>query len=490
MKNLYPIKLTQLLFASLLLLLAGLWVLVGQAEAETAVTHNAAALPTTTVQMLKDINPGGADSYPDDFFSINGILYFSGFDDAHGLELWRSDGTEAGTYMVKDINPGAGHSVPTEMLAYSGYSNESDFYFLAKTDDVHSYQIWKSDGTAAGTVQAMAYVDDPRSLAVVGDTLYFFANDPLYGQELWANNGTYSGSWLVQDINPGPANSYVTQYPVALGDKLLFIAYDGAHGIEPWISDGAIAGTQLVKDIHPDPSFAGASGYFVKWGGLAYFNGNDNLFGGELWQTDGTSAGTVRVAAVSSSIGMPVDILGVFNGQLYFLGSRPARLWATDGTESGTHMVHDFGPQVDYGNSLGAATPFNNGFCFTYIGSRLDTGSFVELWCSDGQTAEHLDIIPTNDEEIQSVPVVLGNTLYFTLEDNTHGLELWQSDGTVAGSQLVQDINPSPYMDSSPQELMVVGDHLFFSADDGVNGRELWLLTEQTESVYLPMIIR
>jgi hypothetical protein len=54
----------------------------------------------------------------------------------------------------------------------------------------------------------------------------------------------------------------------------------------------------------------------------------------------------------------------------------------------------------------------------------------------------------------------------------------------------VQDINPSPYADSSPQELMVVGDHLFFSADDGVNGRELWLLTEQTESVYLPMIIR
>lgn len=472
-------------------------VLIGgrQVGGATAVAPQpAAALFTTTVQMLKDIMPGGTGSDPYDFFSINGILYFSAFDDAHGFELWRSDGTPDGTYMVADINPGPDHSSPADMVAYDGYFNDSDFYFLAQTDSSQPPQIWKSDGTAAGTVQAMAPVDDPRSLTVVGDTLYFFANDALYGRELWANNGTYSGSWLVEDINPGPDSSYVTQNPVALGNKLLFVAYDSAHGIELWTSDGTIAGTQMVKDIHPDPSSIGALGNFVVWGGLAYFSGNDNLFGGELWQTDGTSAGTVRVTAVSSNIGIPVDILGVSGGLLYFLGNGPARLWVTDGTESGTRMVHDFGSQVSYGNSFEAATPFNNGFCFTYIGSRLDTGSFLELWCSDGQTAVHLDIIPTNDEEVQSEPVVLGNTLYFALKDDTHGFELWQSDGTVAGSQLVQDINPSPYTDSSPQELTVMGNHLFFKADDGTHGRELWLLTAQTPqsswSVYLPFIIR
>lgn len=473
------------------LMVIGVLVLGRQVGGATAVTtHPPATSPAVTVQMIKDIVPGGSGSYPDDLFSVNGILYFSAFDAAHGFELWRSDGTPAGTYMVADINPGPDHSLPADMVAYGGYSNDSDFYFLARTNSSQLHQIWKSDGTAAGTVQAMATVDDPRSLTVVGDTLYFYANDPLYGQELWANNGTYSGSWLVQDINPGPGSSYVTQNPVALGNKLLFTAYDGAHGIELWVSDGTIAGTQMVKDIHPDASSVGALGNFVVWGGLAYFSGNDNLFGGELWQTDGTPAGTVRVAAVSSSIGTHVQILGVFNGQLYFLGDNPARLWATDGTESSTRLVHDFGPQVNYGSSSGAV-PFNNGFCFSYGGSRFDTGSFLELWCSDGQTAVHLDIIPADDEEVQSAPVVLGNTLYFDLQDGVHGLELWQSDGTVAGSQLVQDINPDPHVGSIPLDLTVVNGRLFFTADDGTHGRELWLLTEQSSwPVYLPFVIR
>jgi ELWxxDGT repeat protein len=55
---------------------------------------------------VKDINPGAADSRPFNLTNLNGTLIFAAFDAVSGTELWRSDGTAAGTTLVKDINPG------------------------------------------------------------------------------------------------------------------------------------------------------------------------------------------------------------------------------------------------------------------------------------------------------------------------------------------------------------------------------------------------
>ena len=62
--------------------------------------------------MVKDINPGSSSSGPADLTNVNGTLYFQADDGAHGFELWKSDGTAAGTVMVKDIDPGSTGSDP------------------------------------------------------------------------------------------------------------------------------------------------------------------------------------------------------------------------------------------------------------------------------------------------------------------------------------------------------------------------------------------
>jgi ELWxxDGT repeat protein len=56
--------------------------------------------------MVLDINPGPVSSYPGDLTDVNGTVFFAANDGLHGYELWRSDGTAAGTQMVLDINPG------------------------------------------------------------------------------------------------------------------------------------------------------------------------------------------------------------------------------------------------------------------------------------------------------------------------------------------------------------------------------------------------
>ena len=58
--------------------------------------------------MVKDIIPGPtASSYPSDLTNVNGALFFAAYTGVDGWELWKSDGTAAGTVLVKDINPGS-----------------------------------------------------------------------------------------------------------------------------------------------------------------------------------------------------------------------------------------------------------------------------------------------------------------------------------------------------------------------------------------------
>src|SRR5438045_4524324 len=103
----------------------------------------------------------------------------------NGPELWKSDGTQAGTVRVKDICPGACGSSPYQLTNLNG-----TLYFGAD-DGTNGQELWKSDGSDAGTVSVGDIYpgpgsSSPDSLRAALGTLFFSAADPVAGREPWA----------------------------------------------------------------------------------------------------------------------------------------------------------------------------------------------------------------------------------------------------------------------------------------------------------------
>jgi ELWxxDGT repeat protein len=491
--------------------------------------------------LLKDLRPGRDSSDPAGLFNFNGTLYFSANDGETGTELWKSDGTAAGTVLVRDLRPG--QSFGADSAPYSSNpgqftKNGSVLYFTAN-DGASGIELWKSDGTEAGTVlvkdiftgttpyYGVPLPNDsaPQRLTVVNGTLFFSAYTIAGGRELWKSDGTEAGTVLVKDILPGTEGGYPrSAEPTSLfafNNTLFFTAKDSANGFELWTSDGTETGTTLVEDIDPGTNDSAPSG-FTNVNGVLFFVATTAASGRELWTTDGTAAGTalfldvnpgVRGSSPSSlhplgtslyfeattvtggselwkSNGTPggtsqlKDIrtgvlssnpTGIMNvgSTIYFLadnGTNGREVWVSNGTAAGTNLLKDINPSTS-GSSPTGLTPFGTSLLFTATGSEG-----AELWTSNGTAAGTLLVKDIAFSTKSSAPqnfIEMGGLVYFTATDGTAGNELWKSDGTAAGTAMVKDLRPGG-SGSYPTALTIVNGVLYFAANDGSTGIELW----------------
>ncbi|NPC72440.1 HYR domain-containing protein [Corallococcus exiguus] len=126
---------------------------------------------------------------PQSLTALGNRLVFWASDGVSGYELWTSDGTPEGTVLLKDLNPGAAGAVarPGPLMALGP---QGPLVFAA-SDGTSGLELWKTDGTAEGTVRVADVLPGPRAsspglLGVAGRHLFFSAWAPGAGHELWA----------------------------------------------------------------------------------------------------------------------------------------------------------------------------------------------------------------------------------------------------------------------------------------------------------------
>lgn len=433
--------------------------------------------------MLGDLRAGALGSNPLQFVSTLNATFFVADDGISGPELWRTDGTQAGTALVKDIRPGSPGSAPSSLVA------SGSLLYFAANDGTSGTELWRSDGTAAGTyrvkdIQPGANSSSPSALTNVNGTIFFLANNGVNGTELWKSNGTDAGTVMVKDINPGAASSLGAGL-TAYQNKLYFSADNGINGSELWTSDGTAAGTVMLKEIAPGT----ANSYpfrFLEVAGELFFTAESPTTGAELWKTDGTTAGTVLVKDVypGAPPGDPYALTEV-NGRLFFLaedGIHGNELWVSDGTEEGTVLVKDINEVLEFPSNPDSPTKDSNADWLTNVNGVLyfqaDDGlKGAELWRSDGTAGGTVLVADLNPGAAGSAPSYLTemfDALYFSAYESTYGAELYMlSAGGLP--QMVADINPG-VASSGPQALVEINGTIFFAANNGTLGYEPWIL--------------
>ena len=487
--------------------------------------------PTAGKQLwMTEGSPGGTAcvaSDPSFMVALGNDLLFGGVDAAHGREPWLLKKVIEGAPTGITLTPSSVtekqpvNTVVGTLQTATAYSGDTFTYTLLSGTD----KFW-IDGSQLKTCAVLSYADAQSYGVHVRTTVQSGARaglsydttltvavlmlpQPPNGDLALSSNavyvtspiGTVVGTLSATDPNPGDVLTYSlvggdTSYFSVAGNLLKTAAPLGSnlsYSLTVRVTDSTNLYTEkqitvtalplgapgLLGDINTASSDSSPAN-FVAAAVRTFFTATDVLHGTELWKTDGTSSGTVLVKDIwPGPLSSNISGMTSFNGLLYFSandGSHGNELWRSDGTSAGTYML------VNLYADTASFTYSSSPTWLTVMGSKLyfaanDGVTGAELWQTDGTsagTALVKDIWASNSSgSSPAYLTVVNNTLYFAANDGTDGTELWKSDGTSAGTVMVKDIW-SGSSSSAPMNFKAVGNTLFFAANDGGDGTELW----------------
>lgn len=469
-----------------------------------------------------------------------GRLFFSVNVPPYGYEPWVSDGTSSGTRLLRNLEPESSNGSSLPRLAFT----LGNAVLFAADDGVQGNALWRSDGTAAGTIRlssgAPVLTNPFPAFARIGGTVLYPGANSAGLSELWRTDGTAAGTRQVIDLSGiAPGDTQVRgSRPASCGAGFVVNANQAWYGASPlgigklFRSDGSAAGTVEVGAFpgRPRVPFASSSVcVLAAFNGGIYFQAMDpDTDIPVLWRSD---MQTGAFAKVLSSSGLPIfapTSMAEAGGELYFFtgqqdriglwrltstdpvgrlvvertwpavggfpviaetlgsillfkdceagGAAPAcSLYRTDGTAMGTQRLSSAQPPGQAGRPYAARV----GNRVAYMGRAVPGG--YELWFTDGTPAGTSSTVLSVTEPTYTTHLELydfNGLLYVT----TPTKELWRTDGTVAGTERA-NTGPEVVRFEGALQFAVSGNRLLFAGGDDTRAYELWAIENQAPLV-------
>ncbi len=304
-------------------------------------------------------------------------------------------------------------------------------------------------------------------------------------------------SLVGMDVNPGPASSN----PKFLGvmNHVLYFAANGGAGEYLWRSNGTASGTYVVKEVQPVVEAVRFLGGVVR-NGVLYFaaenpQGGDGI---ELYRSEGTSSSTELLKEIYPGAGSSNPrFFTLYKDEVYFVANTElygAQIWKTDGTPDGTVQVSNIGSNENFTSiidELSYNAPTN---LLLFVGYHSCCG--MELWKSNG-TSEGTQLVKDINPGSANAflpPYAGGYKLtrdpngpfLFNARTAMNGSEPWVSDGTESGTKMLRNISSNG--DSFSTDFVHASGFSFFLASPGPSGAKLWRTNgtpEATTEVFL-----
>lgn len=432
------------------------------------------------------VNPQYLQKYNDQ------IIFWSG-------DLWSYNFTTKKSTLIKKIFPYTPQF--SSDVQFTLFQNK--VYFLV---DVSSKtQLWKTDGTEAGTQQVFEFPDDYVTQITADENKILITER----NNVYISDGTSAGTKLLKQMEGQTLESKAFKF----NSHFMYAAKNANYSNELWITNSIDESTQKIKiEGTEDPLYIHIDIKFFNLNGTVYFKAQ-NAAGTQngLWSLD---LATKKAKFIFTT--RTLDAGEIINNKLVFIGNtieNGSNLFVTDGTAANTKVLSStmhFASSNQY--ELGLQKLGNSVYFFPYSQERN------RLWKTDGTvsgtvqtnviipndfSANMLRYFPINEmiliensghttfylmDQFENLSLLGENRLYnsieiagkmiFPYENQKYGRELFQYNLATKEVSLFKDTMHE--QGSKPINAVATADHgLIFTAFDQYYNNQFYKIAKK-----------